>query len=202
MTQFYVTMNPRNLMQFLTLRNDKHALKEIRDVAVKMEEIFAQHMPLTYAAYVNGREESAADSTDLIKQNKELNAKVEQLTGQLAYANSRYEYLYAENKDLLASKNNLIAEYNRKFVAEKEDAQAKDYQTGKFARGGPVVGGTNLIDIVNQGCDYIIPKAAAGVEKLAPVYNVYVNSKGNDSTIENVQKVVERLKRYNERKRT
>lgn len=51
MTQFYVTMNPRNLMQFLALRNDKHALKEIRDVAVKMEAIFADQMPLTYAAY-------------------------------------------------------------------------------------------------------------------------------------------------------
>lgn len=53
MTQFYVTMNPRNLMHFLGLRNDRHALKEIRDVAVKMEEIFAATMPLTYAAYTN-----------------------------------------------------------------------------------------------------------------------------------------------------
>lgn len=50
-TQFYATANPRNVMQFLTLRNDKHALKEIRDVAVKIEEAFAQAMPLTYAAY-------------------------------------------------------------------------------------------------------------------------------------------------------
>jgi thymidylate synthase (FAD) len=52
MTQFYATMNPRNLMQFLNLRNEESALKEIRQAAVQMEEIFAQHMPLTYAAYV------------------------------------------------------------------------------------------------------------------------------------------------------
>lgn len=51
MTQFYATANPRNVMQFLQLRNDGPALKEIRDVAVKIEEAFAQAMPLTYNAY-------------------------------------------------------------------------------------------------------------------------------------------------------
>lgn len=55
MTQFYATANPRNIMQFLTLRNDSHALKEIRDVAVKIEEAFAQAMPLTYNAYTKER---------------------------------------------------------------------------------------------------------------------------------------------------
>lgn len=50
-TQFYATANPRNVMQFLTLRNDKHALAEIREVAEKIEEAFAQAMPLTYNAY-------------------------------------------------------------------------------------------------------------------------------------------------------
>ncbi len=56
MTQFYATANPRNVMQFLTLRNDKHALKEIRDVAVRIEEEFATAMPLTYDAYIKERE--------------------------------------------------------------------------------------------------------------------------------------------------
>lgn len=51
MTQFYVTGNPRNWMQFLTLRNDEHALYEIRAVAQQIEEHFATLMPLTYAAY-------------------------------------------------------------------------------------------------------------------------------------------------------
>lgn len=51
MTQFYATCNPRNLMQFLTLRNDDPALYEIRAVARDMEEIFAGAMPLTYNAY-------------------------------------------------------------------------------------------------------------------------------------------------------
>lgn len=50
-TQFYATANPRNVMQFLILRNDKHALYEIRDVAVRIEEEFAKAMPLTYAAF-------------------------------------------------------------------------------------------------------------------------------------------------------
>lgn len=51
MTQFYATANPRNVMQFLTLRNDPNALQEIRDVAVQIEAAFAESMPLTYAAY-------------------------------------------------------------------------------------------------------------------------------------------------------
>lgn len=51
MTQFYVTMNPRNLMQFLNLRNAPNALYEIREVAEKMETLFAEAMPYTYEAY-------------------------------------------------------------------------------------------------------------------------------------------------------
>lgn len=51
MTQFYVTMNPRNVMQFLNLRTAPNALYEIREVAAKMEEIFAEAMPYTYEAY-------------------------------------------------------------------------------------------------------------------------------------------------------
>lgn len=51
MTQFYATANPRNVMQFLLLRNDPNALKEIRDVAVQIENQFAKAMPLTYQAY-------------------------------------------------------------------------------------------------------------------------------------------------------
>lgn len=51
MTQFYATANPRNVMQFLLLRNDQNALAEIRDVAVQIEEQFAKAMPYTYAAF-------------------------------------------------------------------------------------------------------------------------------------------------------
>lgn len=51
MTQFYATANPRNVMQFLTLRNDPNALYEIRMVAQEIERLFEQQMPLTYAAY-------------------------------------------------------------------------------------------------------------------------------------------------------
>lgn len=52
MTQFYATANPRNVMQFLQLRNDDNALHEIREVAVRIEEEFARAMPLTYGAYL------------------------------------------------------------------------------------------------------------------------------------------------------
>ena len=51
MTQFYATANPRNIMQFLLLRNDDNALYEIREVAEQIEEHFAKAMPLTYKAF-------------------------------------------------------------------------------------------------------------------------------------------------------
>ena len=51
MTSFYATANPRNVMQFLLLRNDGPALYEIRKVAEVIEQEFAKAMPLTYAAY-------------------------------------------------------------------------------------------------------------------------------------------------------
>lgn len=52
-TEFYATVNPRNLMAFLDLRTDPQALYEIRDVADQMETILATQMPLTYQAYVS-----------------------------------------------------------------------------------------------------------------------------------------------------
>ena len=52
MTQFYATVNTRNLMHFLDLRTDETALHEIRLVANDMEKIFAEGMPLTYKAYI------------------------------------------------------------------------------------------------------------------------------------------------------
>lgn len=55
MTQFYVTMNPRNVMQFLDLRAEDQALYEIRQVAYAMEKDFASTMPLTYDAWKEGR---------------------------------------------------------------------------------------------------------------------------------------------------
>lgn len=51
MTQFYVTMNPRNVMQFLNLRTAPNALFEIREVANKIEALFAEAMPYTFEAY-------------------------------------------------------------------------------------------------------------------------------------------------------
>lgn len=50
-TKFYGSVNPRNLMAFLSLRTDPTALEEIRVAAGKVEKIFADLMPLTYEAY-------------------------------------------------------------------------------------------------------------------------------------------------------
>lgn len=79
MTQFYVTGNPRNWMQFLLLRNDPNALYEIRAVAEEIERQFAEQMPLTYAAFkkYDWRDERA----ELI----ELRKKVAQLEAERTY---------------------------------------------------------------------------------------------------------------------
>lgn len=65
-TYFYVTMNARNLMHFVSLRNESHALEEIQEVGQKMEEILAEKMPLTYNAFFAERERQSAVS-ELLK---------------------------------------------------------------------------------------------------------------------------------------
>lgn len=50
-TYFYVTMNARNLMHFLNLRDDSHALAEIREVAEGMGKFLEERMPITYEAF-------------------------------------------------------------------------------------------------------------------------------------------------------
>lgn len=50
-TQFYATANPRNVMQFLTLRDDDAALHEIRRVALDIDKILYNTMPLTFSAF-------------------------------------------------------------------------------------------------------------------------------------------------------
>ena len=50
-TRFYVTMNARNLMHFLSLRTADNALYEIREVAGAMEKHLEEKMPMTYEAY-------------------------------------------------------------------------------------------------------------------------------------------------------
>lgn len=44
--------NARSLMAFLSLRNHDRALRELRDYAAVMEDLFAQAMPVTHAAFV------------------------------------------------------------------------------------------------------------------------------------------------------
>lgn len=51
-TQFYWTINARSLMNFLSLRNSEHAMYEIRQYAIVIEEIFAAAMPVTHEAFI------------------------------------------------------------------------------------------------------------------------------------------------------
>lgn len=78
-TYYYSTMNARNLMHFLGLRNDPHALKEIRDVAIDIEAAFAEAMPLTYDAY------KRYDWRDEHAELERLRDEVSKLTSELAW---------------------------------------------------------------------------------------------------------------------
>jgi thymidylate synthase (FAD) len=51
-TEFYWSINARSLMNFLSLRNSEHAMKEIRDFAGPLESFLQQEMPVTYEAFV------------------------------------------------------------------------------------------------------------------------------------------------------
>ncbi len=82
MTQFYVTGNPRNWMQFFLLRNDPNALHEIREVAIAIEEQFAKQMPETYAAF------KKYDYREERKELNELRAKVAQMEAYETYADN------------------------------------------------------------------------------------------------------------------
>jgi thymidylate synthase (FAD) len=53
-TQFYWTVNARALMNFVSLRNSEFAQLEIRRYAEVVEELFAERMPVTHAAFVAG----------------------------------------------------------------------------------------------------------------------------------------------------
>lgn len=55
-TEFFWTVNARALMNFVSLRNAETAQREIRRFAEAVEELFAERMPVTHAAFVaNGR---------------------------------------------------------------------------------------------------------------------------------------------------
>jgi thymidylate synthase (FAD) len=51
-TEFYWTINARSLMNFVSLRAAETAQREIRRYADAVEQFFAEHMPVTHAAFV------------------------------------------------------------------------------------------------------------------------------------------------------
>lgn len=77
-TQFYATSNPRNVMQFLMLRNEDQALWEIREVAVQIEKHFAATMPLTYEAYK--REQITFNKIKILLKNADLDELIKEYT--------------------------------------------------------------------------------------------------------------------------
>ena len=52
MTEFYWTLNARSLMNFLSLRNQEHAQREIRRYAEAVEALFETRMPITHRCFV------------------------------------------------------------------------------------------------------------------------------------------------------
>lgn len=57
-TEFIWTVNARSLMNFLCLRNDSHAQREIAEYAVVIENIFQKILPVTYLSWVSNGGES------------------------------------------------------------------------------------------------------------------------------------------------
>ena len=51
-TEFYWTVNARSLMNFVSLRADEAAQREIRRYALAVERFLEEQMPVTYAAFV------------------------------------------------------------------------------------------------------------------------------------------------------
>lgn len=55
-TEFYWTVNARSLMNFVSLRTNENAQREIQAFAQRIEYHFAEQMPITHRAFVdNGR---------------------------------------------------------------------------------------------------------------------------------------------------
>lgn len=52
-SEMHWTCNARSLMSFLSLRNSKHAQREIREYAEQMEKMFSKVMPITHKAFVD-----------------------------------------------------------------------------------------------------------------------------------------------------
>jgi thymidylate synthase (FAD) len=218
MTQFYVTMNPRNLMQFLTLRNESHALAEIQAVAVKMEEIFAEHMPLTYEAYRATRDEERVDVEALEKKITELSNQVEYLRKDnnafrqnVRELEAQVSELDRKAKEAERVRDEAVEKYNGLYVTlqEKDDTAQKEtiwgdhtdrVDTGKMNGGKIKFSDKAFEGIINNGIDYIVPRTARLAENAAPVYNIYLDVKNGGDPKEIAAKVMETLKRMERRK--
>lgn len=201
MTQWYVTMNPLNLMKFLTLRNESHALKEIQDVAVQMEQYLFEHMPLTYAAYKKRRNTEAVDLKKLEEETNKLKNEldnykrvVSNLQREVHGYKSMVESLQNAKADVEGKYWDLSMKYNKEFVTAKEAQRAE---------GGPVpptVGEVKFNPNIDNS--YVMPKSL--IEKfqelesaITPVYNIVVNPPKNGEDI--AKAVLDTLKKIKDK---
>lgn len=57
-TQFYLTVNARSLMNFISLRSADNAQWEIRQYSLAIEDMFKEAMPLTYQAFIDNERQA------------------------------------------------------------------------------------------------------------------------------------------------
>jgi thymidylate synthase (FAD) len=190
MTQFYATVNPRNLMQFLDLRNDKHALKEIRDVAVQMEAILAKTMPLTYKAYIGARTKREAEARQL----ELLKVRVVELEAQNLEHVNAYAELSRQFNDVSADFNGLYVENERLKQENQKLRDGWDEEFQKLATGG-VPNSIMPVTLGSTSCEPV-----GKYENPNVTYNIYVNTGDDAEEIGN--KVIETLHARKRRGRT
>lgn len=90
-TQFYYKQDLRNLMNFLKLRLDEHAQKEIREVALAIEYFVKNIVPVTYSAFKNYLIDSMRISKEDINNlpDEEKNKVIEALNILINYQKSK-----------------------------------------------------------------------------------------------------------------
>lgn len=198
MTQWYVTMSPRNLMHFLTLRNEEHALKEIQDVAVQMEEAFKAHMPITYEAYRAGRDNEREDVAAIRDARDDAQTNVNYLRAELRRTNEAMDAVVAERDEALRLRDEAVEAYNGAFVTDQEAKANPDEFIHTYETETPQGQGSydkKIEDLVASTA-----RAARAVFECAvPVYNIFVNNKEKVSE-EAVAKALEIILKRNGRK--
>ena len=176
MTQFYASVDPRNLMQFLTLRNDKHALYEIRQIAVQMEAALEVCMPLTYKAYVTARDKERYP--EIVVKNMGTQLATEKYKAPMRAGKPNPDY----RPDNLSG--------DRIQMSESAPLDIKPERTP--ANGGLVCDGRGEVRAPEWFIDSYVPKHRAG-----DTYNITINMPDDMDTVADL---IARTDRFGRRK--